>query len=353
MQEMTGVTAVSIDICNRDTSETYQEALGELILFLLERSYQVFLWSSTKDDDLSKENYDHQQIIILDGAPPFSNYIETKYPIISGKNTAWITEYAPAQKAARSIGAPYFYTSGQKSTPGGIKIGSLGEITLYLNPLTKLLREIESAIRAKQDARAYAPVIVGIGGPPQSGYQQFSLDIKQFFEADGHELVELLNLNPLVAHADQDAPIRDDSPFWVHEGAREWVVSELFEPLTSGKRFYQEGMPQGFPAEFEGHFPLFISEESILLVMSEMLFTLPLPEYFDLKILLDVSPAESTRRLYDMPMDDSIDSKFVEQYFLHEGKRYRDYLITNAVEQSVDFYIDANSPNGFHLRHRA
>jgi hypothetical protein len=163
----------------------------------------------------------------------------------------------------------------------------------------------------------------------------------------------MLNLNPLMAHANQEAPLTGAGGLWIDDAARNWVLSSILQPLSAGRRIYVESMPEHLPPEFAGHFPLFVTEDSVLLVLGEMLFAPPVVDLLDLRVLLDVSPAETTRRLYEIPRHEAFDAKFEAQYLAHEGRLYNEYLQRFDVLRRIDCHIDANHPGAFMARAQA
>jgi hypothetical protein len=96
-----------------------------------------------------------------------------------------------------------------------------------------------------------------------------------------------------------------------------------------------------------------LSEESIVLVLGELLFAPPVRERLDVPILLEVSPRETTRRLYEIAAGEAFDAKFIRQYLAGQGGRYRDYLERNQVLQRSTLSIDANRAVSLSIRRRA
>jgi hypothetical protein len=87
----------------------------------------------------------------------------------------------------------------------------------------------------------------------------------------------------------------------------------------------------------------------VLLIFSDTLFSSPLFDALHLSLVLEVSPEESTRRLYEIPPDESFDPKFTKQYLEREGKLYRKYLKENRVLERAALRIDADHPNALHF----
>jgi hypothetical protein len=85
----------------------------------------------------------------------------------------------------------------------------------------------------------------------------------------------------------------------------------------------------------------------VVIFLGEMLFVPDIMGYLDVSLLLELTPTESARRLYEMPAGESFDPKFTAQYLEKEGGRYSAYLERNGVGQRVDIRIDANRPTGF------
>jgi hypothetical protein len=212
-----------------------------------------------------------------------------------------------------------------------------------------VIGDLVEAIAAKRRGMTRKSLLVGLGGPVLSGYQAFALDLKRDLELAGHPLVELLDLSPFLHASDDESAPPPQPGFWRERRAGEWLLRDVLGPIHAGRQVYVERLPPEAPPAFAAHLPLYLSEESVVLAFAEMLFVPEVRALLDLSILLDVSPKETTRRLYEMPDDEEFDPKFIEQYLAHDGKAYGEYLRTYRVEAQVDVRIDANRRSAFTL----
>ena len=86
----------------------------------------------------------------------------------------------------------------------------------------------------------------------------------------------------------------------------------------------------------------------MVLAFAGMPFAPPLMGLFDVTVLLETSPQETTRRIYEID-EQSFDAKFTGQYLAHEGRTYERYLERNSVRERVSLRVDANTPGTFFL----
>ncbi len=126
-------------------------------------------------------------------------------------------------------------------------------------------------------------------------------------------------------------------------------MESVFRPLKEGRTVYVEQMPGFLPEDFSAHFPLFLTHQSILIVFAELLFIRPISELLDMSILLEVSPEETTRRLYEIPGGERFDPKFTEQYMKREGRIYAGYLADHKVKENVMIRVNANQEKALKL----
>ncbi len=343
---MANYSAIALDAARRKVDEQFQEHLADVILTVLERGFQVFLFSSAEGDDLTGEDFQERRLHYLSGSPFDPQQGIDTAPLLR-KDTLWFTDDTTLQQDLSQRGFAFTYALPRESLAGGSKLVSVAEIAALLDSTAALEADLARRLLA---ARAEAPgraLLVGIGGPAESGYQQFALSLRHVLESSGQALVELLNLNMLLDHAALAPPPPGDASPWVSLTARDWLTSSIVAPLRAGQRIMLEQAPAGIPAEFANHLPLFLTEESVVIFIGEMLFVPDVMEFLDVSALLELTPTESTRRLYEMPAGESFDPKFTAQFLKKEGCRYHAYLERHAVGQRVDLRIDANRPSGF------
>lgn len=343
---MTNFSAVALDAARRIEDEQFQEHLAETILTILGRGFQVFLFSSAEGDNLADEDFQERRLFYLAGSP-FGPQEGIDTTPLGRPETLWFTDDPALQEELSRRGLSFTYAAPRASIAGGTKLVSVAEIPALLDATAALQADLARrllATRAEVPGRA---LLVGIAGPAESGYQQFALDLRHVLESSGQALVELMNLNLLLDNSSREQPPPQDAAPWVNSAARDWLASAVLAPLRAGRRVMLEHAPPAVPPEFADHLPLFLTEETVVIFLGEMLFVPEIMDILDVSVLLELTPTESTRRLYEMPAGESFDPKFTAQYLEKEGGRYHAYLEHNAVATRVDIRIDANRPAGF------
>ncbi len=234
-----------------------------------------------------------------------------------------------------------------------MRIGRISELGILLDPTALLLGDVVRVVDDFSENREKITLLIGVGGPPLSGYQKFSLELKSRLQDGEHDLVELLDLTHLITATEDilSSGSLSLSP-WVNLEIGQWVSREIFQPLRSGSQVYIERPPEGFPKEFSNNFPLYISREAVLIVFAELLFVPAISEILDIAVLLEVSPEETTRRLYELPTGERFDPKFTKQYLKREGRVYRQYLRDNRVEEQATLRVNANKGLAYLLSER-
>ena len=72
--------------------------------------------------------------------------------------------------------------------------------------------------------------------------------------------------------------------------------------------------------------------------------------FLDFKILIDISPKETARRLYEIEQGTNFSEKFVEQYMEKEGSRYKTYLDAIQAQNMIDIVVDGEFGNMFWIK---
>lgn len=345
-------TTVVLDIASSYRTRQEQEAMSELILHLLERGYQIFLGISTDAALLQGETFEHPDITFLrDSLPPHTALLE-KYPALRAPSTLWVTDNARLQDWIRRQGLAFAFPAQRSvSFAPSLALDGYGGLAAMLDPTASTLRDVSSFLIGRKSEKRNGVLLVGIGGPPESGFQRFAVQLKRQLESDGAALVELLDLAAFLPASEDLSDTGQNGP-WRDTAAGQWLVDTVLEPLTAGQRVYIQQRPAPAPKDFDAHFPLFLAEESIVLTLAEMLFVPPVRDFLDVSILLEVSKTETTRRLYEMPPGEAFDPKFTEQYMAGQGGRYREYLERHDVVRRSTLRLDANRPLAIVLHSR-
>ena len=350
MIDLKRIRAVALDIAGARQSYDRQDNLSEFIWHLLERHYRIYLFSSDKDEDLAGEDFAHNRLVFLREEMPPSQALLEAHPELLKPATLWITDDPQLQRWIHEAGLAFMHLEhGKQSLPGGQHLVRLSELSALLQPTTLLLRDLTVMVDDVRRFRPQGALLVGVGGPPRSGFQQFAVDLRTHLQDSGHELVELLDLSSLMHSTEALLERGGSGSPWVSAEAGRWLREAVLAPLRAGKAVYVEHKPDALPADFGPHFPLYISEASVLLIFAEQALTQDVAEALDISILLEVSADETTRRLYEIPPDERFDPKFTNQYLTREGRIYQEYLDRNHVRERASIRIDANREGAFFL----
>ena len=349
--DISTITSISIDLAGRSSTFERQKETSNLILFFLDKGYQIFLFSSNQKEGLEKENFQHPRVTFLNGmlspeSPEFKAHLGLTTP-----ETFWVTDNVILQSWLAGNGRKFAYSSGSGSFgQQGVKIGSIGDLAALFDSTKRVIDQVATAVDKGFRTKGRAPYLIGVGGPPLSGYQQFAVNLRRKLEDMGHSLVDLLDLSSVLAGSDS-LGIEPDT--WRSAAVGEWVLHELLAPLQAGKRVFVESLPEGVPDDFEAHIPLFLSEESLIVVLGATLFSPPVKALLDFSILFEVSAKETARRLYEIPESQEFDQRFVTQYLDREGRTYKSYLQNHAVADSVEARVDAERSEALNLAYLA
>ena len=354
MENLKKIRSVALDTATSSVSYQSQDEITDLIGILLSRGYKVYLFSTGNSEKLLKEDFSYPNLVFLTSEMPPARLDLESHPELLDEATLWFTDDPTLQRWIAECGMRQVNLSEPPTAFGGaMRIGKISELGILLDPTSILLGEIVRVVDDFSENREQSPLIIGVGGPPLSEYQKFSLDLKFHLQDAEHDLVELLDLTHLMntteeIHSSGSPP---KSP-WVNLEAGQWVFREIFRPLRSGSQVYIENVPEGFPEEFSNNLPLYISQKSVLIVFAELLFIPAVSEILDIAVLLEVSPEETTRRLFEIPTSEQIDPKFTRQYLKREGSVYRQYLRENRVEEQATLRVNANKGLAFFLSER-
>ena len=340
---------VVLDVAPAYRSEADQDAVGDFILHLLERGYQIFLCSTTAAEQFRAETYAQPGLRFLTDALPPSQDLLSREPALIASDTLWVTDDGALKEWARNTGLAHVFP-GEKSASfaPGLPVGSLQELAALLDPTAATLREAAHLIAQAREKRPKGALLVGVGGPPGSDFQRFAVALQRELEAGLAPLVQLIDLASLMVTTGDMTQTSSDAP-WRDPRTRDWFMEAVISRLLAEERVYFERLPLQAPRDFEPHIPLFIAEETIVLLLGEMPFVPPLRDKLDALVLLEVSPRESARRLFELPEGETVDPKFTAQYLAAEGKHYKTYLETHHVREAATVRIDANRPHAFFL----
>jgi hypothetical protein len=342
------VTALVVDVAGAMESHAAQDAVTEFIWHMLARDYQIYLCTSTtkdpKADAFALEDFAHPLLTWLPGVmPPTAEQVQRR-PGLANPKTLWITDDADLQRWVTGQGGAFVSLGGKTASfAESLHLGTWGELGNVLDPTTHAARQIAEAIAALRRSRP-GPVLVGIGGPPESGTERITLELKRELEAGPAPLVEVIDVTPLFP---ESRPALAVEPNFPPDSAAQWLVQAVLEPLAGGKPLLIEKPPAGVPSELHNVFPLYISAESVVLLMGENVFHRAIRAHLQLSILIEVAATETARRMFGVPEGEAMDAKFVGQYAERDGRAYQEYLAANQVVEHADVRIDGNSPRRF------
>lgn len=354
------ITSIAMDLAGRNTSFQGQDETSNLIFYLLDKGYNIYLFSSNQNDNLDEETFVHSRVHFVK-KPVFATDAEgNAYPEMASETTFWVTDDRPLQSWLAEKQIPFAYTVG-KGTFGdiGFKIGSMADLCGLFDASGRVLEQIGKAINSLREAKGPVPFVIGVGGAPLSGFEQFGIDLRGQLGDLGHPLVDIVDLTPFLITSDTSNSSdsgtsrgADPGP-WMDPAAGSWVVETVLSPLRAGRRVFVESLPPGIPEIFDAHLPLFLSEESLVVVLGQTLFHPALLEYLDFSILLEISGREATRRAYEIPQSQDFEEHFVTQYMEREGAAYGLYLSTHSVEKSVSARVNAERAEALSLSYLA
>lgn len=345
------IRCVALDISINRSSSQSQEEVTNFIWSLLQRNYSLILFSTREEQNLDDEDFNHPRLSFVNEEMPPSQATLKNHPNLASAQTLWITDEPQMHAWLEEGGNKYSYKkTSEFVSRNGLRINHLSELGALLDPTKFVVEGVATMLRDLKQFHQGKALLVGIGGPSESGYQEFSIKLRTHLQDSGFELVDLMDLSLLMVDQDNLSPgeAASSAPLWSSSGGT-WFRESVLEPLVQGKEIYFEHPPKEVTGNFSAHFPLYVSRESVLLIFSEMLFSSPLFEALHLSMVLELSPEESTRKLYEIPPDESFDPKFTAQYMEREGKVYKNYLKENSVLERVTLRINADHPNAFHF----
>lgn len=350
MLDLKTIRTVALDISGVNADHETQDETAELVWHLLQRGYQVYLFSTNEKEDLATEDFQHPRLAFLNEEMPPGSALLSRYPELEASTTLWVTEDAHLQDWIRQGDMPFASLAEPPEGSGGTRIPRWSELVALLDPTAFALDEIAAILAEQRHHKPGRPLLVGVGGPPLSGYQDFAVSLRNRLQSEDLPLVELMDLSTLLRSTDALLGEPDRASPWISPEVGRWVVDEVLEPLRAGRRVFVEHRPEVLPRDFDPHFPLFLSEESVVLVFGELLYTPEVAERLDISILLELDPEEMTRRLYEIPPDQRFDPKFTEQFQSREGRVYGEYLREARMPERASFRVDASRDNVFVLK---
>jgi len=352
MLDLKTIRTITLDIADTYADGAIQDQAADLILKLLSQNYQIYVFTSNPKRSLAFEDFEPPGLQYLREPMPPAPELAGRLTDLVAPSNLWVTD--DAELCLWLIGNDLpLATRKAPPAPGAhrlLRYHSLGELASALDPTSRVWLEIGQRLdEAGANAGGVAcGRVIGIGGPPQGGQPDFALGLKRFLESQGHALVELLDFSALGLGSTADAAAAaTGTEREVDPAAEQWIVAQLGR-IKGGQSVYHESLPEGIPKAFEPHLPLFWPPESIIVALGEMILAPPLMGLFDLTVLLENTPDETARRVYEIA-EQGFDPKFTEQYVAHEGKAYVRYLDQHAVRERATFRVDSNTPGAYFL----
>ena len=340
------IRTLVLDIADvADTFES-QDAVTDFIWHMVDRDYQIFLcsskWKEEAAGQFENEDFAHPRLTWLQGDMPPTQQQVKDHPALVAATTLWISDMpAVLQWAAERSALTFSMREKTASFAEAVQVGSWSELANLLDPTTQTARQIADAIAEVRRSQPKMAVLVGLGGPPASGYDRLALEVKRVLEAGADSLVELLDTTPLfpvgASSPDAAGPLSPNSPIM-------WWVDTVLRPAANGERVYIEAPPSNVPNDMKDLFPLFVSEESVVLLFGEAVFHRALRPLLDLAVLVEVDPSETARRDYEIPEGEAFDEAMTQQYLEKDGRAYAQYLEANQVVKLADLHVNGNSP---------
>jgi len=349
MIDLKPIRAIALDVVGQGKSYESQDEIAEFIWGVLNRGYSVYLFTSDKNENLSNEDFSHQRLSFIEGKMPPGGDMLAGLPVLGQKSTLWVTSGQELTTWLAERKLPYVSIASEAQTDSGHTLARLSELGALLDPTRLVLDEIGRQAAELRERHPGRPMIIGVGGPPLSGFAEFSLDLKIHLQSIGFPLVELMNLTDLMASSESVLLEPDKPGPWGDPRLGAWLMDEVFSPLKKGERVYKETPPVGIPADKEFSFPLFISEETVLIIFAEMLFVPQIQKIIDIGIMLELGKDEIVRRAYEIPEDEPFDTMFVSQYQGKQGRVYDSYLQGAGLPQESMIRVNADHPRAFRM----
>jgi len=350
MINLKSIRSVVFDVAKHAHSFESQDSYAEFIWNLLIRNYSVYLFSSDPKSSLANENFRHPRLFYILKGPPLDNELLEQHPTLITESTLWVTSNPEVLNWVMEQRLPAISIGPMGKHPEGVlKLNRLSELSVLLEPTAILLDEISQVVLAQLKERGPRPLLIGVGGPPGSNFQQFVINLRTVLNSAGVALVELLDISSLLRGSDGVLVDPETPGPWVNEALGEWITEAVLTPLAQGKRVFLERGPDTIPEEFSAHFPLFISEESVVLIFAEMLFVPQMTPFLDMTILLELTHDETARRLFEIPEDERFDPKFTALYMKRNGLVYDAYLKASGMVGLASIRVDGNNPRALFL----
>ena len=341
-----------MDLAGRNSSFQNQDEVSNLILFLLEKGYSIYIVTSNPNEGLVQEYFEHPRLQFVKKPISADDPGSFQFPEMTSDTSFWVTDDPSLQNFLVQKGIRFAYTAGTGTFGNlGIKIGSMADLSGLFNISGRVLQQIGQAIAIQREAKGSVPFLIGVGGAPLSGFQQVGIDLKRLLEDMGYPLVDLVDLSPFLADSNSELRGGYTQGPWMDPAAGSWMLESILSPLQAGERVYVESLPEGIPDLFEAHLPLFLGEESLVVVLGETVFHPEVRAYLDFSILLEVSVKETTRRFYDIPEGEDFEDRFITQYMEHEGGDYSSYLDTHGVLDNVSARVNAERVEALSLNY--
>lgn len=350
MFDLTEIEILILDVVDRNKSHAEQEAQADFILNALKRNYQVFLFSSRSDDVLSEEKIKTPGLKWMAEKFPFQNTLTKSHPQILSSKAIWVSEDPEIQSWVHSQDVILAATTlkgeilNEQKT---VRLRTWNDLLGLIDPSNKVLKTVAGDILDRWENLDSASFLVGISGPPLSGYLEFGLSLAQHLEALGAPLVEWLDLSDLIVGLEEIQTKTKKPDFWKNPKTGSWILDHIILPVKRGERVSIDEKSPDVPDEINHLLPLYYSEESIVLVMGEMLFNPPLNEYFQFNCHMEVSDKEISRRLFEIPQGEHFEEKFTQQYQSKFGVFYQQYLDENRISSRVTARISMEKPGIF------
>ena len=336
---------IVFDVAERNTDQN-MEIYTDVILDLVSKEYAITIITSNSEDNLEGESFESPKIKFI--KEPFVNYLPwlKKYPMLFGPDALWLSNETRLHNFLKKHQTMFCRESRiSPNTKYGISVLEFSELKNLLNPTADAIQSIAEAIVNHCKMSDKKRLLIGIAGPPMSNPDGVSEHIKQSLEGIGIPLVEVLDMN--IALLTSDNLIEgNENQIKKKEMAWNWLENNVLKPFAQGKQI-------DLNLEDNTQDALFLTEESFLIVSGEMLFVSQMSDYIDFSILIDVSRAETTRRIYEIPYGQEFPNDFIEQYMAKEGGQYQKYLNLAKTNFSFDFTLNGNNMNTLRVTPKA
>jgi hypothetical protein len=271
---------------------------------------------------------------------------------LSATDVFWFSEQASLQTKLSNANANFAGSTGETTQNGGMQYQHLYDTLQIFHPSKITTADLSNILFKRMQSSEQAPLVLGIGGPDECGHSFF---VGELFDAleDQELLVSSLDLSKVLGTEFQNhdnSAIESSSSLWRTVDIRDWVIDDVLLPYSQGKQVYIENPPEIIQDYEICDFPLFLAPGMILLVWGTTVFLPEFEKLINLSFLLELSEKTAAARMFALDERENFDKSFIETFQKKEGKFYTDYLEKYEVMKKINYRINFENFNAFHIK---